>query len=412
MTLAMPRLTIVADDLTGAADSAARAVRAGLRAAVFMDAGYGPAELDTPLDVAAITTDSRHLTPENAGLRVAAAIAAAGPSASWYKKIDSTLRGNVGAELVAMLSAISDAELAAVVCPAFPAQGRGLADGFLVHGGAATRPPHVPRLLEAQASLAVAAVGLATVRGGPGTLAAALHRARRGGARLLVVDALSDEDLAVVVAAGQQAGMLLCGSAGMVGPLAERLQRGQAGPAPEPVSLPSGPILMVVGSGSAMAHQQIRHMQGVDGVGLRRFDGSWIGVDLIGAAARPAGDWLIHLAPPGPDTPLEGPVARANAANLADLAHGVTQRLQPAALIVVGGDTAHFVLRGLGIRRLDMVEELLPGIPLALAVDREGARRAVVLKPGSFGDENTLETLLRQLRQRLPVASVTGDEVA
>lgn len=398
------RLAIIADDLTGAADSAARAVRAGLPACVVFAAA---AWRDAPVEVVALTTDSRHLPPDEAATRVAAAVAELAAAEVWYKKIDSTLRGNIGAEVAAMLAALPDSNPAAVICPAFPAQGRGLADGYLVHGGAETRTPHLPRLLESQTSLPVAALGLATVRSGAAKLAAALNRARRGGARLLVVDAVSSEDLTTVVAAGQSAGMLLCGSAGMVGPLAERLAQASARQIPAgAAAVPPGPLLFVVGSGSSVAHRQIAQLVASGRVRRRAVAASWISVDLAGAQSKPVGDWLLHLAPPAHDTRLEGAVARASAANLADLTQVVVGRLQPGALVVVGGDTAHFVLRGLGMRRLDVLEELLPGIPLALASGRDGVTRAVVLKPGSFGDERALVTLWELLRKRQPSAAV------
>lgn len=405
MSLESSRLTIIADDLTGAADCAARAVRAGLSAAILLDAE------ETALgavEVASISTDSRHLSAEQAAKTVSdvvSRLATSGApivrgSALWYKKIDSTLRGHIGAELAAMLAALADPLPAAVVCPAFPAQGRGLADGYLVHGGAAVRTPHLPSILADQTGLEVAAVGLATVRSGAGKLVTALNRARRTGVRLLVVDAVSEEDVANVVAAAQSTGMLLCGSAGMAGELAARRARGRQF-SRVAASIQAGPVLAVVGSGSVMAHRQIAQVAASREMRVRAVAGSWVNVDLIGVQSRPMGDWLIHMAEPGPGVALEGPPARASAANLADLVHGVVARMQPAALVVVGGDTAHFVLRGLGIRRLDVVEELEPGIPLALGLDREGVGRAIVLKPGSFGDEDTLLTLVRLVRGRM-----------
>jgi uncharacterized protein YgbK (DUF1537 family) len=93
---------------------------------------------------------------------------------------------------------------------------------------------------------------------------------------------------------------------------------------------------------------------------------------------------------------------------LAYVAYAATKRLQPGVLLVVGGDTAYFVLRRLGFDRLAVVEELLPGIPLTYGVDRQGVERAVVLKPGNFGDEATLLTLqvaLPQRQQAQPMAN-------
>src|SRR5690606_20973317 len=113
----------------------------------------------------------------------------------------------------------------------------------------------------------------------------------------------------------------------------------------------------------------------------------------VTANGRPTGHWLLHLAQPPAGTPLEGAKARAEAARLADLSQVVIGRLNPAALIIVGGDTAAYVVRVLGITSLEVVEELLPGIPLLVGTDRNGIQRTVVLKPGNFGDEETLSHL-------------------
>ena len=67
-------------------------------------------------------------------------------------------------------------------------------------------------------------------------------------------------------------------------------------------------------------------------------------------------------------------------------------------LIVVGGDSAVHLLNCLGIERLDVVEELLPGIPLTAGVDGKGRQRKIVLKAGNHGDERTLDELLQLVR--------------
>src|SRR5262245_26653808 len=97
-------LLILADDLTGAADCAARCRHAGMLASIALRAPSGT----LPLGACAISSDSRWLAPEAAARRVRELIAEL-PGTSdmrWYKKIDSTLRGNIGAELDAMLDAL------------------------------------------------------------------------------------------------------------------------------------------------------------------------------------------------------------------------------------------------------------------------------------------------------------------
>ena len=154
-------LLILADDLTGAADCAARCRGAGLPAVIHIGS---PRPALAP-GVAAFTTDSRHLAPGVAGRAVAQALAdlPAPSHAIWYKKIDSTLRGNLGAELEAWLATMGAP--CALICPAFPAQGRALVAGRLVLHGA-PQPAELPAMLAAQTQLGVMQVKLADVRAG------------------------------------------------------------------------------------------------------------------------------------------------------------------------------------------------------------------------------------------------------
>ena len=391
--MSVPRLVIVADDLTGAADSAARCMQAGLSAEIWLEAS----PKDVAVDVVALSTDSRFLLPEEAAQRVTTTLSAlsAWAGVTWYKKIDSTLRGNLGAELDAMLDALPNT--VAVICPAFPAQGRGLEGGKLVYAGAPAR--HLPTLLREQSRLPIGEITLLTVREGVTTLVNALRERRALGDKLLVVDGLMENDLETIVAATQGDGYLLCGSAGLVAPLAARWAMAN-GVRQEATRVASGPILAVVGSGSRMAHAQVAQIAATAAMRVRALDHSWFEMDLVGAQGHPVGDWLIHLAPPEDDTQLEGAVARALAARLADMAYAAVERLQPTTLFVVGGDTAYYVLRQLGVERLTVVEELLPGIALTFGVDRTGQQRAIVLKPGNFGDAQTLVTLHRAVRAR------------
>src|SRR5215204_6549738 len=102
--MSLPKLVIIADDLTGAADSAARCVQAGLSAEICLE----PSTQATTSDVVALSTDSRFLPAEEARQRVADTVTtlSSWSGTTWYKKIDSTLRGNIGAEIDAMLAAL------------------------------------------------------------------------------------------------------------------------------------------------------------------------------------------------------------------------------------------------------------------------------------------------------------------
>src|SRR5215218_239541 len=152
------RVAIIADDLTGAADTGVQLARAGYRTAVaFRDAPIPPAR---DLDAVALDTDSRAMPAGFAAKRVVEAGHAVRDARIVYKKLDSTLRGPIAAELAAALEATGRHH--AVVAPAFPSAGRTtvggvqLVRGVPVHETEARDDPrtpvhegHIPTLLAA-----------------------------------------------------------------------------------------------------------------------------------------------------------------------------------------------------------------------------------------------------------------------
>src|SRR5215216_377994 len=123
-------IAIIADDLTGAADTGVQFVRAGYRTAVFFRATDVLAD---DLDAVSLDTDSRAMPAGFAAKRVLDAAHVASGARIVYKKLDSTLRGNVAAELVAALGGARRDRV--VVAPAFPAAGRTTVGGIQrVHG--------------------------------------------------------------------------------------------------------------------------------------------------------------------------------------------------------------------------------------------------------------------------------------
>ncbi len=399
---------ILADDLTGAADTAARCWGAGLPATICLSPPSDP----LPGGAIAVTSDSRHLPPEQARARVygLAREMRSHVTATWYKKIDSTLRGNLGAELDALLDvwAADGIQPCVVVSPAFPAQARGLEGGYLVHAQTPPHTVHLPTLLSQQSDHPVGAILLSTVRAGEAELARQMADQFAQGVRLLVVDALTDNDLAALVTAVQTLpDILFCGSAGLVGVLArdlasqasaERAGVKQGAPGALP---PDRPIVTVVGSGSPMAHRQIRELIGRRNPARIVVAPHASGIRTVVPADIDAGDWLLHLSTPTADVELEGTTARELVAALAQQACAVVERIQPACVIVVGGDTAIHVLGVLGVERLTVIDELLPGMPLAVGTDRDGRSRTFVLKAGNHGAPATLDELVIRLRRPL-----------
>src|SRR5690625_3294574 len=91
-------------------------------------------------DAVVVNLDSRHLPAEQAGALVADAVEAVWPVGLVVKRTDTTLRGNVGAELEAAWRAVRErvseaVAVRALVAPAFPASGRVTVDGVQLLDG-------------------------------------------------------------------------------------------------------------------------------------------------------------------------------------------------------------------------------------------------------------------------------------
>src|SRR5262245_10809893 len=119
-------LTIVADDLTGACDTGA----------LFAGEGAVPLAIwpspPRPATIRVVDTESRAAPEADARARVTR-VPVLAPGSRYFKKIDSTLRGHVGAEVDALMRAAGLAT--ALVCPAFPAQGRSMIERLLTIDG-------------------------------------------------------------------------------------------------------------------------------------------------------------------------------------------------------------------------------------------------------------------------------------
>jgi D-threonate/D-erythronate kinase len=137
----MTELVVIADDLTGAADCAAPFVP--LRSAsVLLDAAT-----EWPgTDIVSVDTDSRYADPLTAAERVKAVVGQAQAlDALVFKKIDSTMRGNVATEVAAALNGLTSPSHGlrplAIVAPAFPARGRTTRGGRVELSGQALDRP-------------------------------------------------------------------------------------------------------------------------------------------------------------------------------------------------------------------------------------------------------------------------------
>lgn len=124
------KVIIVADDLTGASDTGVQFVKAGLKASVLFQPTFEDMSRYKEEDVLIVDTDSRSMSSERAYNEVSQVVQPflQGDSHLFFKKIDSTLRGNIGVELQALMD-LGRFD-AAVIAPAYPDANRSTAYGI------------------------------------------------------------------------------------------------------------------------------------------------------------------------------------------------------------------------------------------------------------------------------------------
>lgn len=386
----LPFLRIVADDLSGAADCAASFADAGRPIPVYL---HGlPQGACWALD-----TDTRALDEASAVAvtrSVFAQLAAGAATQLVYKKIDSTLRGHLGAELAAALAAAPQ-YAAGLVAPAFPQQGRTLEGGkLIVQGRAVDAAGHGGNLLAM-----LEAAGLKTALLHPaaaGELLPSIAAALAAGARAIVMDAASDDALALIASALLQPAaprLLAAGSAGLARALA-----GQAPREPGTEAPAAGPVLTVVGSFSpASAAQAAQVEQGGDALVLRLTAPQWTDghhadarQDALATARSALGQGRHVL------FAVAGEVVQPFTRSLVQAIAAATAPLVPqtAACVLTGGDTARAMFDALGMTCLEVIGELEPGISVGRAASQ--GRRRFILKAGGFGDALALRRVIRR----------------
>jgi uncharacterized protein YgbK (DUF1537 family) len=413
----MPYVISIADDLTGAAESAA--ALAGLPAGGLRSLGsavvLSPAPAELPDHrVVVLDTDTRSAPADEAAAATVEAVRRAfshldgGGRGLVFKKLDSMLRGNTRDELRAVAG-----RWPLVLAPALPVQGRTVTNGILTAAGARHR---LADLLPEKRTFPVT---LRDVRGPVARLVDSL-RSALGSGGTPIVDAETDADLdAVATAVAELPGVLLAGSGGLASALGRRR------PADPPAASPTGPAGPTGTTGPAMPTERstptvptIRYgvpkgivtVVGTSEPGARRqlacLEDAGVAVRLLPAEALLEGSWHSFGDPPERHLAyaIDGPVRheeRIRQRLASGLATAVLAAHPDADFLVTGGQTAKALLNALGQSVLFPAAVVHPGA--IISVDPTG--RIVATRPGSFGAPDSLARMLSAVaRMRTPPA--------
>ena len=424
---------IIADDLTGANDTALQFMLNGADTNIFLSGDSIENNNDSPSQAWAISTESRNVSPKDAFEKVKNAahlvIDSLNPDYI-YKKIDSTVRGNIAVEVMSILEVIKwDA---AVIMPAFPQEGRITVGGYqLLKGVPIERTEmamdphspitesHLPTLIKSQLgeNLAdiVGVIDLKTVLDGAGPILLKLNDLIADGKKIIIADSVLTTDLEQIVLAMRRSNykILPVGNAAAAKVLSDDWFPPLESHEKLSVKLPQLPKFIVSGSATQITANQINKLEqsgeydekcliielNMNTV-LSGLDDSL--VERIVSNLKNDNIVLVHTSnliknfDGFAEESIKAELTKSGLASvitdyLAQLTKAVVERTK-AILITLGGETSYKCCNAINANQLKLIDEVLPAIALSKSAKSD---QWIVTKSGNLGGVNTLIEILK-----------------
>lgn len=432
----MPSCLVVADDLTGANTTGVLLRKAGLKALAVLNPSCLEEADAAAFDAIVIPTNSRALDSDDAYRRVFAAVSAhAGPETRLYsKRIDSTLRGNIGSETDAILDALGEDAVAFVV-PAFPASNRIMVGGYLlvnavpVHRTEAASDPKNPvdtakcvDVLLRQGRYRAESLHISDLMQEAPRLAEKIRALAASGVRYFVCDAASEDDLLRLAEAVAASGIRFAAvdPGAFTGVMARVLftPKGEGR---------NGRVLAAVGSINGVALRQAKHYLG----GVPSFNAFMRVEEFIAGDERREAE-IARLADAvltagrnhevcgiigdsihsEKRLPLEA-VSRERGCSVDELSEVINDAVAEAVgriitadesfggLYTSGGDITIAVCRRLKAAGLRLLDEVLPLAAYAEMIGGVRGGACIISKGGMVGPDDAMSTCVRYLLGKL-----------
>ena len=392
----MIKILVIADDFTGALDSGVKFSAAGASTKLTLDPDIDFSAVSC--EVLVLCAPTRHLPPQDAYrmLLPVAKRAAAAQIPCIMKKTDSALRGNIGAELQAILDGTAQQTVHFV--PAFPAMNRTTNGGThyienipvaqSVFGQDPFDPvteSHVPTLLATQCTAPVTSVPT-------GEFSDTLDG-------IAVYDCTSSSEMdAIAARLFRTQPLLVAGCAGLAGSLPPHLGLSALQSPPAPTI--GGPLAVICGSLNPISQKQLHRGETagyprihLSSALLTASQDTWEQnrTTLLAVLQNTAAPRFIIDSLPDGDTPSQpcttarDTIAHRIGTLLKDLLdNGLNRRI-----LIIGGDTLLAFLEALNCHEITPICELQQGVVLSRIV-YQGKHWEIVSKSGGFGSEDLL----------------------
>ncbi|GAA5109058.1 D-threonate kinase [Orbus sasakiae] len=405
------KLLIIADDFTGANDSGVQLTKKGAYVDVYFD--WQTDYSTSCSDVIVVNTDTRALTPEDAKIRITQLIKANSQPRPIYKKIDSTLRGNIGSEIETLLM-LTEYQIALII-PAFPDMNRTVINGIcyvnnteLLQTEFATDPKtpicssSVKECLITQTTCTVLEIGLQSIRAH--TLVNQITQAANNGVKFFIIDAQTNEDLSLIMQQIRHLNFrsLLVGSAGLINYLPAHYLKNHV-----PYCLPDKDqhMLVIAGSMSHVTQQQIAH--------AIEHNEQWQVIDLLLEDIFPHfnNDKISQYCQRITDIFSKHKNAIIRTSKNTEERHHITyycqkyqltrkelgeyicqclgrivQNINAKNLFLTGGDVAIAIAKSLGAIGFHIEGEVMSGIPYGCLLGKTQKNYRIFTKAGGFGE--------------------------
>jgi len=406
----MGKFLMIADDFTGASDAGVQMTKNGFEAHIIFDtADIEPGESEKSY---VIDSESRNISAEESYEKVKEIIHSLEKYhfEHYYKKIDSTLRGNIGAELKAELEEV-DPDIV-VFNPANPDSARTVVEGVLHFNGKRVMETEIMRdplclvkddnlksMLETELGESVQHIPLENVRNMDFQL---------DGSRFITFDVMENKDLDHIISfilKQTDKRILWVGSAGMANALFKALH-------------PQYPVLALIGSISDTSRNQV-NLAVAEGAQILKLDIEALlngteeletvaakaisklnaGEDVIIASARELADYHATIMAGKARGMKRNDVAKYTQEMIGRLSTLILKDAKISGCFVTGGDTAISVSRHNHSHGATIREEVLPTVALVLLDGGDHPGLPCVVKGGSIGDENTLVDSIKFIKK-------------
>lgn len=427
---------IIADDLTGANDTALQFMLNGTDTNILLNNQIEDKQ-SINSQAWAISTESRNGSPQDAFEKVKKATQLLLNELSpdfFYKKIDSTIRGNIAVEVLSVLEVLKwDA---AIVMPAFPQEGRTTVGGYHLLRGIPVertemaRDPHspimeshLPTLLKSQLGEnlenLVGSIELKTILDGAGPILLELNQLIAEGKKIIIADSVSTTDLEQVILAMQKSNykILPVGTAAAANVLSNQWFPKIEEEEVLPIKIPTLPKFIVSGSATQITATQIDKFEQCD-----EFDENSLVIELdMNTVLNGVQDELVERIVSNlgnsnivllhtskliknfdgfSEDTINAELTKSSLANvitdfLAELTKRVLEK-KKAVLITLGGETSYKCCNSINANQLKLIDEVLPAIALSRSVNSD---QWIVTKSGNLGGVNTLIEILQYFKK-------------